>query len=83
MCLTDENGIIYLCNDSYAKMIGKSRFEIEGQPVSSICDEEHGTKLLSEYLNNFNSKNLDTKYEITIYLWSGIKKEFEVSNSFI
>jgi len=38
MRLTDENGIVYMCNEAYAKLIGKSRFEIEGQPVSSIYD---------------------------------------------
>jgi len=83
MRLTDENGIIYMCNEAYAKMIGKSRFEIEGQPVSSIYDDEHGTKLLSEYLNKFNSENLETKNETTVHLWNGSKKEFEDSNSFI
>ncbi len=83
MRLTDETGIVYMCNEAYAKMISKSRFEIEGQPISSIYDEEHGTKILSEYLNKFNSESLVTKYETTAHLWNGNKKEFEVSNSFI
>lgn len=83
MRLTDENGIVYMCNEAYAKMIGKSRFEIVGQPVSSIYDEEHGTKILSEYLNKFNTQSLVTKYDTTVHLWNGRKKEFEVSNSFI
>ncbi len=83
MRLTDETGIVYMCNEAYAKMISKSRFEIEGQPISSIYDEEHGTKILSEYLNKFNSESLVTKYETTSHLWNGNKKEFEVSNSFI
>lgn len=83
MRLTDEDGIVYMCNEAYAKMIGKSRFEIEGQPVSSIYDEEHGTKILSEYLNKFNTQSLVTKYDTTVHLWNGRKKEFEVSNSFI
>jgi len=83
MRLTDENGIVYMCNEAYAKMIGKSRFEIEGQPVSSIYDKEHGPKILSEYLNKFNTQSLVTKYDTTVHLWNGSKKEFEVSNSFI
>jgi PAS domain S-box-containing protein len=83
MRLTDEDGIVYMCNEAYAKMIGKSRFEIEGQPVSSIYDEEHGPKILSEYLNKFNTESLVTKYDTTVHLWNGSKKEFEVSNSFI
>jgi PAS domain S-box-containing protein len=83
MRLTDENGIIYMCNDAYAKLIGKSRFEIEGQPVSSIYDEEHGNKILGEYIQSFKSENIKTKYETTAHLWDNSKKEFEVSSSFI
>jgi PAS domain S-box-containing protein len=83
MILTDENGIIYMCNESYAKIIGKSRFEIEGQPISSIYDEEQGTKILSMYLNNFSSEDIKTNSETTVHLWDGSKKEFEESNAFI
>jgi PAS domain S-box-containing protein len=83
MRLTDENGIVYKCNEAYAKMIGKSRFEIEGQPVSSIYDDEHGPKILSEYLNEFGDQNLVTKYETTVHLWDGTKKKVKVNNSFI
>ena len=73
----------YVCNESYATMIGKSRFEIEGQPVSSIYDDEHGPKIFSEYLNKFNDESLVARYETTVHLWNSTKKEFEVSNSFI
>jgi PAS domain S-box-containing protein len=83
MRLTDENGIVYMCNESFATMIGKSRSEIEGQPLSSIYDEEHGPKIFSYYLNKFNDQSLVTKYETTGHLWNGTKIEFEVSNSFI
>jgi PAS domain S-box-containing protein len=83
MRLTDENGIVYMCNESFATMIGKSRSEIEGQPLSSIYDEEHGPKIFSYYLNEFNDQSIVTKYETTGHLWNGTKKEFEVSNSFV
>jgi PAS domain S-box-containing protein len=46
MRLTDENGIIYLCNDAYAKLIGKSRFEIEVKPISTIYYDEQCNKIL-------------------------------------
>ncbi|GBD87304.1 signal transduction histidine-protein kinase BarA [bacterium BMS3Abin03] len=83
MRLTDENGIVFMCNEAYAKMIGKSRFEIEGQPISAIYDEEHGPQIISGYLDNFKNETVKTKYETTIHLWNGTVKEFEVSNSFI
>ncbi len=83
MRITDEEGIIYLCNDAYAKMMSKSRSEIEGQPISSLYNEEQGISILNEYKKNFNSGNFKTKYESTLYLWNNYVEEFEISNSFI
>ena len=83
MRLTDEEGKIYICNESYGKMIGKSRFEIEGQSISSIYDYEHGLNLLKQYKEEFKSGNLKTKFETTVHLWNNTTKDFEVTNSYI
>ncbi len=83
MRLTDENGKIFMCNEAYAKMIGKSRFEIEGQLLSSIYKDDFGEKILNEYLVDFKNETVKTKYETTVNLWNGSTKELEVSNSFI
>ena len=83
MRITDEDGLIYLCNDAYTKMIGKSRSEIEGQSISSLYNEEKGIVILNDYKKDFNSGNIKTKYESTLYLWNDYVKEFEISNSFI
>ena len=83
MRLTDENGIVYMCNDAYAKMIGKTRFEIEGQSVSSLYNEEYGTSIIDEYKKDFSSGEIRTKHEITVPLWDNSLRDFEVSNSFI
>ncbi|MCZ6703551.1 MAG: PAS domain S-box protein, partial [Ignavibacteria bacterium] len=83
MRITDEDGLIYLCNDAYAKMMGKSRSEIEGQSISSLYNEKQGITILNDYKRNFNSENIKTKYESTLYLWNDYVKEFEISNSLI
>ena len=83
MRLTDENGLIYMCNDAYAEMIEKPRNEIEGQPISSLYDEEHGAENQKNYLERFESSIIDTKYETEIYLWNREVKQYEVSNSFV
>jgi len=83
MRITDQDGLIYLCNNAYAKMIGKLRSEIEGQSISSLYNEEKGITILSEYKKDFDSGNIKTKYESTLYLWNDYVKEFEISNSFI
>ena len=82
MRLTDEAGRIYMCNDSYAKMIGKPRFEIEGHSISTIYDYEHGAEMLKQHIEEFEKESFKTKYETTIHLWNNTMKDFEVSNSF-
>ena len=82
MRLTDGSGRIYMCNDSFAKMIGKSRFEIEGQSISSIYDYEHGAEMLKEHNEEFEKESFKTKYETTVHLWNNVTKDFEVSSSF-
>ena len=82
MRLTDEAGRIYMCNESYAKMIGKPRFEIEGQSISTIYDYEHGAEMLKQHIEEFEKESFKTKYETTIHLWNNTTKDFEVSNSF-
>jgi len=83
MRLTDEEGKIYICNESYAKMLGKSRFEIEGQSISSIYDYEHGLKFLKQYKEEFKTGKIRTKFETTVHLWNNTAKNFEITNSYV
>ena len=83
MRLTDENGNIYMCNDAYANMVSKTRYELEGRPISIIYNEEYGPSILGKYINNFKNDDIKTKYESTSFLWNGDVKVFEITNSFI
>ncbi len=83
MRLTDENGNIYMCNDAYANMISKTRYELEGRPLSITYNEEYGPRILGKYINNFKNDDIETKYETTSFLWNGEVKVFEITNSFI
>jgi PAS domain S-box-containing protein len=83
MRLTDEDGIVYLCNDAYARLIGKTRFDIEGELISSLYDNERSEDILKRYTKDFSSENIDNKSEKTIFLWDGSTNEVEVSNTFI
>lgn len=83
MRLTDESGIVYMCNESYARLIGKARFDIEGEPISSHYDDKYSKDILNEYTNDFKSENIKNKSDVVIHLWDGSKNEVEVSNSFI
>jgi PAS domain S-box-containing protein len=83
MRLTDENGSIYMCNDAYANMVNKTRYELEGQPISITYNEDYGPRILGRYINNFKNNEVKTKYETTSFLWNGDVKVFEITNSFI
>lgn len=83
MRLTDENGNIYMCNNAYASMVGRTKYELEGQSISVSYREDIGPRILGEYINNFKNDEVKTKYETTSFLWNGKVKVFEVTNSFI
>ncbi|RLC50456.1 MAG: hypothetical protein DRI23_07035, partial [Candidatus Cloacimonadota bacterium] len=83
MRLTDENGNIFMCNDAYANMVSKTRYELEGRPLIITYDDKHGPKILGRYINNFRNNEVKTKYETTSFLWNGEVKVFEITNSFI
>jgi len=44
MRLTDENGIIVMCNDAYAEMVRKPKIELEGSPLSVMYSPDSSDK---------------------------------------
>ena len=83
MRLTDEDGNIYMCNDAYANMVSKTRYELEGRPISITYKQELGPGILGNYINNFKNNKVTSKYETTSYLWNDDVKVFEITNSYI
>ncbi len=83
MRLTDEKGVIYMCNNAYANMVSKSTYELEGESISAIYNEKTGPGILGKYISSFINNEVKTKYETTSYLWNGDIKVFEITNSFI
>ncbi len=83
MLLTDENGYISMCNDSYARMIGRHKDEIEGTLLSAHYDDLTGRDALEKYKDFFKDGSFRSKYESSVKLWNGLVVELEVSNTFI
>ncbi|NWF89079.1 MAG: PAS domain S-box protein, partial [Ignavibacteriaceae bacterium] len=81
MRLTDQNGIILICNTAYAKMVGKSKSELEGFPLSVMYTPESSERILKKYLENFERGTFKTKIETTVELWNKKIIDFEISNS--
>ncbi|MFN3694459.1 MAG: PAS domain S-box protein, partial [Ignavibacterium sp.] len=83
MRLTDENGIIKLCNDSFALMFGKTKDEIIDKPISVLYDPSIEELILNDYRESFKSGRLKDHFEFNAPLWNGTQQFFEISNSLI
>lgn len=83
MRLTDENGIVRLCNDSFALMFGKTKEEIIGNPISVLYDPSIEELVLNDYKDSFRLGKLKDHFEFNAPLWNGSQLFFEISNSFI
>ena len=83
MRLTDENGIILMCNNSYAEMVGKPKDELEGSPLSATYSPESSDHVIDKYLENFRRNSFKPKTETTVTLWNKRTIDFEISNSLI
>jgi len=83
MRLTDKNGRIYLCNSTFSKMVGISKEELQGQPISNLYPHSCAERVMNDYSKNFNEENIITKQEAEVKLWNDETVYFEISNSFI
>ena len=83
MLLTDDKGFIFMCNEAYAKMIGRNKNEIEGTILSAHYDVSTGEDALEKYKNFFKENSFRSKYETGVKLWNGMILDLEVSNTFI
>ncbi|MEO8398306.1 MAG: response regulator [Ignavibacteriaceae bacterium] len=83
MRLTDEHGVIVMCNQAYADIIGKQKKEIEGFSLYLLYDQSNSERILTKYIQNFRREKLRPKFETISKLWDSRIIDFEVSNSFI
>ncbi|HSP87790.1 MAG TPA: PAS domain S-box protein, partial [Ignavibacteriaceae bacterium] len=83
MRLTDENGIIHMCNKAFADMMEKKKYEIEQFPFTVIYDNSYKENLLENYKKDFAKRSFNPKLEINFTLWNGKLADFEISNTFI
>lgn len=83
MRLTDENGVVIMCNGAYAEMMHSAASEIEGKLFTRVYAEEIRQRVLESYLDNFSKKTLRPKFETAMTIWDGTIKHLEISASFI
>lgn len=83
MRLTDQDGIIVLCNNAFAQLFGKSTSELINRPISDLYFEEKPEVSVANYKQNFIQGMVKDYVESSAILWSRKKLFFEISNSMI
>jgi PAS domain S-box-containing protein len=83
MRLTDQDGIIVLCNYAFARLFGKTTEELINQPISILYRNKLGENVIERYRQNFIQGMVKDYLEATAVLWNGEKLFFEISNSII
>ncbi len=83
MRLTDQDGIIVLCNNAFAELFGKPIDELINRPISILYLEENRESINNKYKQNFIQGIVKDYSESSAILWNGKKLFFEISNSII
>lgn len=83
MRLTDEDGVIILCNKAFADLIQKPFNELINRPISELYQDQNHEYVIEKYKQNFIQGAVKDFYETSANLWNGLKLYFEVSNSII
>ena len=83
LMIIDSEGIIVMCNNAYAAMVGMKKEDLEGKSISVAFEPVHGQKVLSKHLSNFQNRINAPKIEVKDILWNNTLIDFEITNSFI
>jgi PAS domain S-box-containing protein len=86
MRIIDGGGRIVLVNETFCRMVHKSRVELLGKSFSvpyahrTVEDVERGERL---YAERYAVRGIPIHVEAEVLLWDGARRRFEVSNSFL
>jgi PAS domain S-box-containing protein len=83
MRLIDSNGTIMMVNDAYCNIVEMHREHLIGQPFSVVYHPTEQKKVLATYQADALNEEIKTRFERKNTLWSGKKRWFEFSNSFL
>src|SRR5690606_17461513 len=83
MRLTDGEGRVLLVNDAYCKMVGKTRQELEGYPLTVIHRPENVEHVLQRHREQIVTGKAIRHLETEVTLWDGKEIWMELSNSIL
>ncbi|MFA6596803.1 MAG: PAS domain S-box protein [Ignavibacteriaceae bacterium] len=83
MRLTNEDGIIVAVNTSFCSLVGKTKQELEGAPLSIIYKTQDRLNIQNKHRERFEKRTVKKLVENEFILWDGKKIWLRVANSFI
>lgn len=83
MRLTDADGTIIRVNDAYCRLVGRSRTELEGRPLSVLFSGGKGDEAMRKHRENFSHHRLNAATEKKVEMWDGRSVWLMVSNSYV
>jgi PAS domain S-box-containing protein len=83
MRLTDQDGNIVLCNDSFSQLFGKTKEEFINRPISDLYHEDYKESVITKYKQNYIQGMVSDYLESSAVLWNDQKLYYETSNSII
>ncbi len=81
MRLSDESGVVLLCNNAYAELMDKPKTEIEGRVFSDLYEKSTGRQSLKEYMFKFKNNSFSMHEEKSTVLWNGKKLYLGLTNT--
>jgi PAS domain S-box-containing protein len=83
MRLMDKNGTIVMVNNAFCNQFGKTRDELEDNPLDVLYSSGEGKRILSTTIEGFRAKTFSPHFEMQLTLWNDHTIWFEISNSII
>jgi PAS domain S-box-containing protein len=83
MRLTDDEGIIYVCNQAYQNLVRKGRSELEGGSFSKVYAKEEAEFVLHEHKKIFVHKKPRQLLQRRITLWDGRRIDIVITDALI
>lgn len=83
MRLVNREGIVLLANKSYCRMVGKTKAEVEGKPLSIVHCAENADYIQRKHREEMAGKSFKSHLETEVTLWNGKKIWFGLSNSLL
>ena len=81
--ITNENGILFKVNDAFCKIFGKTKEELEGQPLSVTYAPSEKEHIIRRHQERFKSREVESGFEKELSIWNGKRIWVHIANSFI